>query len=522
MDIYSKYLLNLKEKDITIKAEPSKTEMNRENSSDLNTNNDAVMLLREISSKLDCIGTRESRTNSMQLDGKINLEVDLAIVGGNVVIPDSGVIKADVYVKDGKIYSLGHNDNIKAHVVVDASDKYVIPGIIDPHVHLGLFAPLEEELETETKSALYGGITTLGCYFNQKDSYFNTFPEDMESINRHSHTDIIPHFVISSSEQCREVLDYINHLGVTSFKVYMNGIPGLISDVDDGFILDLFEQIKKSDKKCIVCSHTENRDIIKRAYKNLKEQKGDEADVRDWTETHPDIAEEEAVVRISYLAQKAGVPVYLVHISSALAVNKLRKIKPFNKYVNIETTSPYLSLTRFSMKDDSIKMEPPMRDAEDVEELWKAVEDGIVDTIGTDNVTMTKEEKKMGSSIWDVIPGYPALETHLPVLINEGVIKRGIAIEKVVSKITKKPAEIFGVYPKKGTLLPGSDADIVILDMSMIKEVAASNLHSRSNFSIYEGKKIQCWPVTTIKSGEIVVRDGEYVGQKANGICITR
>jgi dihydropyrimidinase len=515
-DIYSKYVETLKGKSVKndfVKAVSEK---------DLGSSNDAVTILKEISSKLDRLEYQGLASGPVQPLSSAGADMDLAIVNGSVVLPDNGVIKCDVYINNGKIHSLGYGGNIKAREVIDAAGKYVIPGIIDPHVHLGLAAPLETELETETKSALLGGITTLGCYFAEKESYFNTFPAIMGSIEKRSYTDIIPHFVISSGEQCSEILDYINHLGVTSFKLYMNGIPGMIDDVDDGFILDVFEQIKKSSKKCIVCTHSENKDIVRSAYNKVKASKGDNASIADWADTHPDIAEEEAAVRISYLAQKAGIPVYLVHISSALAINALRKIKPFNKYVNIETTSPYLSVTRQSDLGDHIKMEPPFRDSKDMEELWSAVSEDIIDTIGTDNVTMTKAEKKVGSTIWDVMPGYPALETHLAVLLNEGVVKRGIPIEKVISKITKKPAEVFNVYPRKGTLIPGSDADAVIIDLNMIKEITASELHSRSDFSIYEGKKLQGCPVTTIKSGRVVVKDGKYIGQNANGVCISR
>ncbi len=489
------------------------------------TNDEAIKVLREISSKLDNFSIKEnnyvenSPINTVQVPQG---EIDLAIVNGNVVIPDNGVFMTDVYINNGRIYSLGKNDFLKAREVIDASGKYVIPGVIDPHVHLGLFESLERELETETKAALLGGVTTVGCFFGSETSHFNTFPATIDLINNRSKVDIIPHLVISSDEHRKEISDYIEHLGVTSFKLYMNGIPGLIPDVDDGFILDVFQEIKKSDKECIVCSHSENRYMVRRANNLVREEKGDKASVADWSDTHPEMAEEEAVMRLAYLAEKMGVSVYFVHISTAAAIERLRKLKPFNKYVNVETTSPYLSVTKNSAMDNSIKMEPPFREAKDVEELWKAVEDGIVDTIGTDNVTMTKAEKNMDKSMWEAIPGYPALETHLPVLLHEGVVKRGIDLEKIVSRITKKPAETFNIYPKKGTILPGSDADVVIVDLNLSKVVRASERATRSDFSIYENKEIQGWPITTIKSGEIVVRNGQYLDKKVNGKYISR
>lgn len=491
----------------------------------LKEENETITILREISSKLDSFSkaaTASGAAASMPAAPPLAAAVDIAIENGKVVLPDNGIFETNVYIKAGKIHSLGNNPGLKAQRTIDASGKYVIPGVIDPHVHLGLFAPMADELGSETKAALIGGVTTLGCYFGSKESHFRTFPQLSEEINKYSFVDILPHLVIATEEQRSEVTDYINHLGITSFKVYMNGIPGLIPDVDDGFILDVFEEITKSNKRCLVCAHAENRDIVRRAYKVVQAGKGDEATVQDWTDTHPDIAEEEAVIRLSFLAEKSKVPVYFVHISSRNAIERLRKIKKDNKYVNIETTSPYLSLTRNGATGSFIKMEPPFRDIEDVEELWKAVSEGVVDTIGTDNVTLTKAEKRTEDTIWNTISGYPAVETHLPVLLNEGVVKRGIPLDILVGKLTKKPAEIFGIYPEKGTILPGSDADVVIVDMNMVKEIKASEGNSRSDFSLYEGRKIKGWPIATIKNGEVVVENGSYVGKYSGGKYITR
>ncbi len=518
-DIFADYIN--KQKNKASYVADNKTAANKS----LKEDNETITILREISSKLDVFNKSNTVSNTVaQILPALPSAgmVDLAIENGKVVLPDNGIFEMNVYIKDGKIHSLGSNPGIKAQRSVDASGKYVIPGIIDPHVHLGLFAPMAAELESETKAALIGGVTTAGCYFGSKESHFRTFPQLAEEINKYSFIDIMPHLVIATDEQRKEIVDYINHLGVTSFKVYMNGIPGLIQDVDDGFILDVFEEIKKSNKKCLVCAHAENRDIVRRAYKSVQTGKGDKATILDWTDTHPDIAEEEAVMRLSFLAEKSKVPVYFVHISSKNAMERLRKIKQENKYVNIETTSPYLSLTKNSALGNHIKMEPPFRDLEDMEELWKAVFEGVIDTIGTDNVTMTKAEKRTEDTIWNTIAGYPAIETHLPVLLNEGVVKRGIALDALIGKLTKKPAEIFGIYPQKGTILPGSDADVVIVDMDTVKEIKASDGHSRSDFSLYEGRKIKGWPVATIKSGDLVVENGSYVGKNSNGKYITR
>ncbi|MCK9217331.1 MAG: amidohydrolase family protein [Firmicutes bacterium] len=440
---------------------------------------------------------------------------DLAINNGNVIIPGIGIFKTNVGIKNGIIATIT-NTLLSANQIIDARDKYVSPGVIDPHVHLGLFAPFEEEVVTETKAALAGGVTTLGCYFASKDSHFNTFPGITEKIEALSNTDIIPHLIINNDVQKQEINDYVSRFFVTSFKLYMNGVPGIMPDVDDAYILDVFEKIKKNDKKCIVCVHAENRDIVRRATAMIKEEMADMARLTDWSRTHPEMAEEEAAMRISYLAKKTEVDIYLVHISSADAIKSLRGIKQSNKFVNIETTSPYLSLNNKSTRSNIIKMEPPIRSAMDVEELWTGIIDGTIDTVGTDNVTMTVGEKNLSSTnIWNVMPGYPATETHLPVLLNEGVVKRSIPIEKIIEKVTKRPAEIFGVYPRKGSMMIGSDADITIIDLNKAKVINAGTLHSRSDFSIYEGKTLQGWPVTTIKSGKIVYDNDRFTGEKA-------
>jgi len=456
-------------------------------------------------------------------------QADLIVKNGQVVLPDCGVFPMDVYIRDGKILQLKSRDGAAEEAfreeagarVLDARNKYVIPGIIDPHVHLGLFAPLETELVTETRSALLGGITTMGVFFGGNRPHSESFPAAKICVDRLSYTDVFPHLVISTPQQKNEIQSYVK-MGITSFKAYMNGIPGLIPSVDDGFLLDVMEELKRSGRHCILCVHAENNHIVQRADAAVRESRGEEANIQDWADTHPPMAEEEAVMRVSYLAEQSGTDIYLVHISSEAAVKRLREIKGKNRFVHIETTSPYLSVNRDDAKGNLIKMEPPFRDASDIEALWKALDDGIVDTIGTDNVSQTRSEKKVDGSLWETVPGYPALATHLPVCLYEGVIRRGIPIEKLIVHMTKRPAEIFGVYPRKGTLLPGSDADLVLVDMDLERRVQALDLWSRSDFSIYEGRKIQGWPVTTVKGGAVVVDHGVYVGGEPSGRCLQR
>ncbi|WP_158303432.1 dihydroorotase [Desulfitobacterium hafniense] len=448
--------------------------------------------------------------------------MDIAILNGKVVFPDDGVFALNVYIKDGKISCLTEGD-LPAKETVDASGKYVSPGIIDPHIHLGLFAPLDLELTTETQAALISGVTTQGVFLGGPQSHLESFPGVKASIEKNSYTDIIPHLVIGNAQQLQEIEEYANTFRVTSFKVYMNGIPGLIPDVSDSFILDVCEKMKKSGKKCILCSHTENAALVARAVEKLRQTKGEAATIVDWTDTHPDVVEVEAVDRLAHLAQEAQCPVYIVHLASGESVKLLKKIRQENKFVNVETTSPYLSVTRNHPQGNALKMEPPFKDQKDVDGLWAGIAEGIIDTIGTDNVTMTISEKNLNSSnIWEIMPGYAASEHHLSVALDEGVLKRQIPIERVLACMTKNPAVKFGIYPQKGSLLPGSDADVTIIDLELVKEVTAKETNTRSDFSIYEGRKFQGWAVATIKNGKLVARDGKLVKKEPMGICLER
>jgi len=434
-------------------------------------------------------------------------EYDLAIINGSLVIPDKGIIEENVYIKDGIILSIGRDSQKIAKKTIDANGRYVIPGIVDPHVHLGIYDSFEKEIESETRAALHGGVTTIGVYFGGQQSHFKTYPLIQDYTDSKSYVDVIPHFVISTDEQTFEIRDYNKYFGVNSFKVYMNGIPEMIPDVNDGFIINVYEKIRSLNKDAILCVHAENNSIIKWAYNKVKKEKGDAASIFDWTNTHPVEAEVEAIQRIAEYAKLFQIKTYIVHVSSKEGIETLARLRENNSYIYGETTSPYLSVTR-DYANKNILMEPPVRDIKDVEGLWKAVGEGIVDAIGTDNVSLTEAEKKINSPIWEMLPGYSVLETHLATILSEGYHKRGLRLEKLIPLLTKNPAKLFGVYPRKGTIAVGSDADLVLLDINRELKVSGSKLMSRTDFSPYEGKILKGWATLVVKNGVVVVDDG--------------
>lgn len=240
----------------------------------------------------------------------------------------------------------------------------------------------------------------------------------------------------------------------------------------------------------------------------------------DWAEAGPACAEEDAVVRACRMSAEADQPLYLVHMSSELGVKAAKANRPATVFV--ETTSPYLSLTKNDASGLLAKMLPTIKDESDREALWEAVKDGTINSLGTDNVSLTKEIKGAEKGMLGAMPGYPVLQTHLPVLLHEGVNKRGVSIEKIVELTSKNPAEIFGIYPQKGTIAVGSDADLVVVDLDKEQVVDAGKIHSFADFSLYEGRTLKGWPIMTIKGGVVVVEGGDVVAAAGLGSFIRR
>ena len=440
---------------------------------------------------------------------------DLVIEKGTLILPEIGEIAANIGIRHGCISTLGI-EKMKGRQNIDAAGKIVIPGIVDPHTHMGLFTSLEEDLHTETRSALLGGVTTIGCFFNQTESY-KPFLESLPGIvAKNSAVDLMPHLTLRNQEQFRELDTYIAS-GVRSFKTYMCGIPGLFPAQEDGFIVQILNEFKKMEKPPLMCIHAENTSIVDYAVSDA--ERASAQTLEEWEKTHPELAEGEAVNRACYLSRELDVPIYIVHVSSKSGVEALKTSKPPKLYA--ETTSPYLTIDQDSKLGVNAKMLPPIRDRASCDALWEAIEQGCLSTIGTDNTSLTLHEKQAVRGMGQAVPGYPALGVHLVSVLNEAIC-RNVPLTKVIPLMTMNPAKLFGIYPKKGSLLPGSDADIVIVDPNSSKVVTPGVIKSRSDFALHEGETLRAWPYMTIKAGEIVAVNGQFTGQLPAGTVLKR
>jgi dihydropyrimidinase len=446
--------------------------------------------------------------------------LDLIVRNGTLVIPGVGQMKADIGIANGKIVSLTEHASQSATEIYDATGRSVLPGIFDPHIHIGNEQSYESEAETETRAALIGGVTTVGIFLRSlEDSYFDHLPAFCKAMNELSYVDSVFHPQIFTPEQIEEIPGYAEQYGIRSFKFYMSGMPGIVKSVTDDVLLHGFRAVASLGPDAVACVHCETGALIDRARNDLKLRKP-EGTLADWEDAHPAIAEALAIQTALYLAKVAGAHLYVVHLSSWQGLEVVRASRRAGFHFTVETTTPYLGINSGDPNGFLVKMVPPVRTPEHQTALWEGVLEGTINTIGTDNTSRARSTKKPEAGLHGSRPGLPALGTHLPALLHYGRL-RGVPLETLIDDATRNPARVYGIYPQKGTIAVGSDADLVVVDLDQERVVRAEDLQGMSDFSPFEGKRLRGWPVATIKAGKIMVRDGKLLA-KPNGRYLPR
>lgn len=434
---------------------------------------------------------------------------DLVIRNGVLVIPGAGEIEADVGIVGERIATIGKN--LTGAQSYDAVGRAVLPGIFDPHVHIGNELSFDEEAETETRAAVLGGVTTIGIFIRSlEQSYLPQLPGLRATMDSKSYTDSIFHPQLFTGQQIGEIPQCARDHGIRSFKFYMSGMPGIVKSVPDDMMLAGFRKIATLGDDVVACVHCETGSLIERARNELRTRKP-EGTLADWEDAHPADAEALAIRTAAYLAKTAGVHLYVVHVSSRQGVEAVRLARADGTRLTAETITPFLGISSDDPNGFLCKMVPPVRAPEHRAALWDAIRDDTIDTVGTDNTSRRRASKQPEAGLHGARPGHPSLGTHLPVLLHHGRL-HGIALQRLVELATRNPAQTYGLYPRKGTIAPGSDADLVVIDLDREKKVRAEDLRGMSDFSPFEGKVLRGWPVLTIKAGRIVARDGEIVG----------
>ena len=451
---------------------------------------------------------------------------DLLLMNASAVIPRIGIIHdTNIMIEDGKVKSLANSgNNVSASRKIDVRGKFVLPGAIDPHVHYGVYTPINEAARTESRSAAVGGVTTMIRMLRLFDGYSrnNNIIKQLHASKRNHYIDFSIHASILRQDEVRDI-PYLKELGINSVKVYMNlgaDLNRIHMDLEpdtygfrDGLVNmtdELMSSIIKESANVhsTILVHAENP-VVCSDHMRIAKEKG-MADLEAWSYCRPPYSEAQSIVKISDLGRKNGsANLYFVHIGSTAAIDAIlgeREKGQSNYY--IETCPHYLTHTT-EFENLTGKVTPPIRSKSDLQSMWSALRNGIVDTIGTDHVANRLEIKMGKGDIWSALSGFPGTATMLPVLLSKGVNEDRIGIERIAEVTSYNTARIFGMYPKKGTIQPGSDADLTIVDLDLEKTVTPDLLQSYSDYTIYDGWKLRGWPVMTIVRGNIIMEEGQ-------------
>lgn len=468
--------------------------------------------------------------------------LDVVVSRGRVVLDAGVVTDVDVGIADGRIVAIGATGRLPAAAqTIDAAGRYVLPGLIDPHTHPGNWQPFEEDIRTTGRSAAAGGITTLfatvksvrlGGPFSTEalpedvGSFFDVFAGIPEAISRSSPVDVGLSFMIMTDQQAIEVPRYAAELGVRSFKFHPStslgpwhrkiGFPVA---ADDGTIFLALQGIARSGSLAMV--HAENGQLG-RALKRRLEEAG-RSGLLAWAEGAPDAGEATEIRNMAFFCRTLGCRLYVAHLSSRLGLDAVREARAAGTDVIAETGPQWLLHVADEDPDNVLlKYLPPVRHREDRAALWAAVGSGEIECLGSDHVP-NRLEAKRGAGFWSAVVGGAGTETMLPVLMEEGVHRRGLNIVRVAELMSSGPARAFGVYPRKGSLSVGADADVTIVDADLERVVRVDELESRAetDWSPLEGRVLRGWPVVTIRRGEVIARDGHAVAD-ARGRYLAR
>jgi len=454
---------------------------------------------------------------------------DTLIVNGTVVTA-TDTYKSDVAIAAGKVIAVGSNlPRENASKVLDADGKYVFPGDIDVHTHLDMpfgGTTSADDFETGTRAAAFGGTTTLIDFAIQYkgQSLRTAFETWMQKAAPKAVSDFAFHCIITDLPDAR--LEEMNELvreGVTSFKLFM-AYPGVFM-LDDASI---FKALRTTSKNgALVCMHAENGGAIDVMVKQALAE-GKKAP-KYHALTRPTTAEAEATSRAIALAEMAGAPLYIVHLSCNDALEKVREARDRGLPVYAETCPQYLylSLENFDVpgfEGAKYVFTPPLREKWHQEKLWNGLKQDHLQVVSTDHCPFCfKEQKELGRDDFTKIPnGGPGIEPRMSLVFSGGVGQGRYTVNRFVERLATTPAKLFGLYPRKGTIAVGSDADLVIFDPNREHTISAKTHHMRVDYSMFEGIRVKGMPDVVLSRGRVLVEDNKFVGRAGAGNFLKR
>ncbi len=453
--------------------------------------------------------------------------MSILIKNGRIITATDDYV-ADVFIENEEVSAIGKNLNLQADKVIDAAGKYLFPGGIDPHVHLempfmGSFS--SDSYETGTLAAMHGGTTTVIDFVIQSHgkSLHSALSEWSGRATGNCYSDYAFHMAVTdfNDETCKEIENLVLKEGISSFKTFMAYKGSLM--IDDKQMIGLMDEVKKYGG--IVTVHATNGDVIDYLVKKNIEA-GNTSPLYHYL-SQPEMTESEATSRFIDMAHQTGVNSYIVHMTSKKALGKVLDAAKRNQKVFVETCVQYLVLDAsvYNRGLESAKwvMSPPIREKKDQTALWAGINQGIIQTVATDHCPFMWEEKMRGKDDFRKIPnGAPGIEHRVELMHSQGVKKDQISLNKMVDLVSTSSAKIFGLFPKKGTIAIGSDADIVIFDPNEQHTISAKTHHHHCDYSAYEGFDVTGKCKTVILRGAVAIENGNVLIQKGYGQYVKR
>jgi len=439
---------------------------------------------------------------------------------------------ADIFIKNETVTLIGEKLDIEADEVIDASGKYLIPGGLDPHTHLDMpfgGTTSADDFETGTRAAAHGGTTTLIDFAIQSKGHSTLEALDTWHAKADGKTaiDYGFHMIVTDLEDNRvHEMKMLADAGVTSYKLFM-AYPGVLY-VDDGTIYRAMR--KAGEDGTVVCMHAENGIVIDEIVKQaLAEGK---TEPKYHAITRPTRMEAEGVHRAISIAEVAQVPIYIVHLSSSDALEQVMLARNRGVHAFAETCPQYLFLDDSYYDQEGFEgakyvMTPALREKWNQDELWKGLKFGDLQSIATDHCPFCfKDQKMLGIDDFSKIPnGGPGVENRMSLVFNGGVNSGRISLNKFVELTSTAAAKTFGLFPKKGTIAVGSDADIVIFDPNRTETISVNNTcthHMNVDYNTYEGFEVTGFTETVLSRGKVIIDNCEYVGKKGDGHFLKR
>jgi allantoinase len=435
----------------------------------------------------------------------------LLIKNGTLILEDKST-HADALIEDGKITKIAKNITATTDEVVDAQGKFVLPGVVDAHAHIGDPNFIQrEDFTSGTRAAAAGGVTTIvDMVLKTPVDSPQAVKEKIDRGTRQGIVDFSLHAGMMNSSNLANV-EALTQLGIYSFKAFMCA-PYLI---DKGTLEALMKATAQF--RAITNVHAEDEELSQQLTAELK--RANRVDPIAHNESRPNAVEEKAIKDAVGIARATRSKLHISHMSTSEGVHLIASAKRQKVNVTAETCPHYLSLTKADVLKlgPYLKMNPPLKTEADVLALWRGLANGTVDMITSEHAPGEADEKETGwENIWDAWSGIPSIETMLPIVLSEGINKGRITIGKAAKVLSENPAKRFGLYPKKGHIAVGADGDFVIVDLSMEKKVKASELHYKVGWTPYEGWIFKGWPTVTILRGQVVAKEGQILAKEGS------